>query len=257
MKNIFLISFLSIVFTSCGQGTTMGYWVPLKRLDHIATFNSDSCSEENEYPFKKIKFINERKVSLFGFYSADPFVYKISELGEKNTWQVQDSLIAALDSTLYKGSKITLKIKNDTLLVDVKKNGNILSQKFVRKYRNTWLKEYQESEIGNIFMSGKFILNKDSNVIEFLENGKIESRFKEEQGSWWSYSKYRFKNYSRECDSDHTPNRIIELITEKNLKQLYLLKQRNQVLEFHKITKMKDQWSPAEYSFAFRLTRTR
>jgi hypothetical protein len=252
MKITLLFLFIFFSHFAKTQDITSGCWLPLKRLEQVEKIKNDPCDSASAYPFKKIKFFSSKEVSLFGFNAGDPDVRKIVPQKEKYSWKVRDTIFNTLYPELVFGSKVSLRIKNDTLYIDLTKNGVSFSQKFVRKYGAINLTDYGETEVGNILLKGKYSNSRDD-TIQIADNGKMKG------SDGWNYVFYRFKYYAPgSCRIPEPIARgIVELTDSKGVKEDYFIKKTAGGIDFYKILKIDYWWSQAKKDFAFSLFHVR
>ena len=254
MKIILAFLCTGLATIAKSQDITSGYWLPLKRLEQVGKLKMDTCDSAISYPFKKIKILPGQQISLFGFNAADPSVCTISKQKEKGTWLVEDTILHTLYPDYVMGSKIILKINDDTLNVYLTKNGVTFFQKFIGKYGNVSLKDYRETEIGNILIEGKYVSSESGGIVQFMDNGKMDFHSKDEPGR--HFISYRFKNYAPEsCRfSDRVPRGIVELTDTKGKQKEYFIKRTDTGIDFYTIKKVNRWWDDALAELAFSLS---
>ncbi len=251
MKIAFLLLVVSISFNMNSQ-TLSGYWVPLKRIEQIEKFKIDRCDSLNEFPFKKIKFYSSRKVSLFGYDAPDPDMCSIVRTGN-GEWHVENLVLNTLYPEYAKGSKIILRIKNDTLTTSLTKNGNTFFQKFVRKYSGITFTNYWETEIGNLLVKGKYTIDGSGDTMQFFGNGKITVKSANGR-KVKNFISFKFDQYSMDCKTENTPRKIIKLTNFKSKTQLYFMRRTKKGFDFYKIKSMEDSWTVGQSEFGFSLS---
>ena len=256
MKRIAIL-LLFLFFLSCNgrtQDIESACWLPLKRVEEVYHLKVDKCDSLREYPFKKIKFISNQSVSLFGFGASDPDVCKLIQLNDSRNWSVETSTFNTLAHypSIYRNSTVLLNIDKGILYVRLANKGDTIIQKFVNEYAGVKFTDYRETDVGNLFIYGKFEDDK-GDIIKFSENGKIDYYSKENKNKQ-IFTSYNFRSYTMECE-EYMPRRIIELTSVNTKKNLYLVKNINNRLDFYTIKSMKNNWTVDEMEFSFSLTR--
>lgn len=253
---IYLLSFcLSFLQVGKTQEITDGFWLPLKRLEHIRELREDNCDSAIAFPLKKIKFLSNKEVSLFGFNAADPSVCSITQQQDPHTWKVEDSILHTLYPQYVMGSKILLRLKKDTLYVYLSKNGVTFSQQFVRKYGNVKFTDYRETEVGNVYIKGIYLNETNSDTIIFKDNGKMVIRYKKGTAGL-NFTSYRFKYYAPgSCSVGESMARgVVEFSDAKGNKKEFFIKDSKTGIEVYKIIKMYRWWSDAEIEKVYSLS---
>lgn len=236
-----------------GQSQELEYWLPQKRLEKLSISKIDKCDSVYNYPFRKVVFISANRVALFGFKGADPSLCKIIPLKQMGSWKVKDTIFHTLPPNIAMGSKVALKVWNDTLYVTLSKNDVFFTQKFIRGYRNIHFTDNKETEVGNILLSGRYLLNKGDTAIQFEDNGIIRAYSKNIRTNW-NYNFYGFKHYAPgSCRGvDSLAIGIVEF-SGNGLRHNYFIKGTNKGIDFYEITKASSLWwneSLIEFSFS-------
>lgn len=235
------------------QLAVAGVWLPVKRLNNIYQLKKDSCNSPDEFPFKKIQFIDKNKVSLYSIGAGDPFFYNSKYSLSDLTWEITDTIISTSNFPIN-SKNVLIKIRKDTLYCYTITELDTIIQKFVRKYKNLSFKDYNETELGNLFINGKYKFKNGQNSVEFLTDGSIKESRGLQKNHIWKYVSYRFYSYPQSCSQNPNLEKIIKLTDSSKKTTLFVLKQEKNVFNFYKISKMKNRWQPETYSYSFSLT---
>ena len=237
MRLFLLALFICFVCTGYTQDLSVGYWLPLKRLEQISKTRIDKCDSLTDYPFKGIRFYGNKKVSFYGFDAADPTQCVIVPLSQKRSWIVKDCFLNTLYPEFVEGSKVILKINNDTLYTDLSKGDVHFFQTFVSKYGGINLKSFWENGLGNLLIKGRFLIKGGVDTIECKVNGTIAIHPVKRQHTW-TYKTFSFVTYYQDCS--YPAERIIDLVNNQNKSEQFMVKITSGSIDFYQMKQRKN-----------------
>ncbi len=250
---IIVVAVLLTFFSCSAQKAITDYWLPLERLNSIKRNFQDSLYKALEFPIASIKFSGKETVWLLPYDYLDPFEFRV-ESTNSNTFLIRNPIIPLEEYEKLK--KIEFKYLVDTLVVLSYFEDTTFTQLFVKMFDQVQFNDYEESDIGKIYLEGAYNIVDALGSMQFHKDGKVTVFSNVDS---LNFSSFTFKLYARDYplnEEDPHLEKIISLKDAKGKTKDYVISQSaDGIISFHRILKMRDDWQVEKYIFSFKIRR--